>query len=153
MPDPCLRQALRASHSRPVVAHIARTLRRLQHRRSHLPQSAMGKAISYTLNLLPQLEIYLNDGRIHIDNNPVENAIRPTAIGKKNWLFIGEAQAGQRSAILYTLIESCRTHRLDPFQYLRTVLTKLPTLTTGQIKDHTPAAYAGHKREPTHAAA
>ena len=113
----------------------------------------MGKAISYALNLLPQLEVYLNDGRIHIDNNPVENAIRPTAIGKKNGLFIGEAQAGQRSAILYNLIESCRTHRLDPFQYLRTVLSRLPTLTTGQIKDHTPAAYAGHKPDHVRSAA
>ena len=47
-------------------------------------------------------------------NNPVENAIRPTAIGKKNWLFIGEAEAGQRSAILFTLIEACRTRGIDP---------------------------------------
>ena len=106
----------------------------------------MGKAISYALHLWPQLEVYLHDGRIGIDNNPVENAIRPTAIGKKNWLFIGEARAGQRSAILYTLIESCRTHRIDPFEYLRTILTLLPTLTTGQIKDIIPAAWAGNKQ-------
>ncbi|MES2468994.1 MAG: transposase, partial [Verrucomicrobiota bacterium] len=91
-------------------------------------------------------EVYLHDGRIGIDNNPVENAIRPTAIGKKNWLFIGEARAGQRSAILYTLIESCRTHRIDPFEYLRTILTLLPTLTTGQIKDIIPAAWARNKQ-------
>ncbi|MES2466414.1 MAG: transposase [Verrucomicrobiota bacterium] len=104
-----------------------------RHQRCHLPQSSMGKAISYALHLWPQLEVYLHDGRIGIDNNPVENAIRPTAVGKKNWLFIGEARAGQRSAILYTLIESCRTHHLDPFEYLRTILTLLPDLTTGQI--------------------
>jgi transposase len=76
--SPRLRQALRASHSRLVMERIGRTLRHLRHLqkgRSHLPQSAMGKAISYTLNLWPQLQVYLNDGRIHIDTNPVENIL------------------------------------------------------------------------------
>ena len=74
--------------------------------RRHLPQSRLGQAIDYTLGQWPMLGVYLRDGRIEIDNNLVENAIRPTAIGKKNWLFIGEAQAGQRGAIIYTIIES-----------------------------------------------
>jgi transposase len=86
--------------------------------------------------------VYLEDGRIEIDNNPVENAIRPTAIGKKNWLFIGEAEAGQRSAILFTIIEACCSRGIDPQTYLRDVLTRLPTLTNRQIKDVTPAAWA-----------
>jgi len=88
------------------------------------------------------LLVYLEDGRIEIDNNPVENAIRPTAIGKKNWLFIGEAEAGQRSAILFTIIEACRSRGIDPQTYLREVLTRLPTLTNKQIKDVTPATWA-----------
>ena len=57
------------------------------------------------------LEVYLRDGRVQIDNKLVENAIRPTAVGKKNWLFFGDANAGQRSAIVYTIIENCRRHR------------------------------------------
>ena len=61
--------------------------------------------------------MYLADGRVEIDNNLVENAIRPTAIGKKNWLFVGEAAAGDRSAIIYTIIESCRRRDLDPYAY------------------------------------
>ena len=77
-----------------------------------------------------------------IDNNQVENAIRPTAIGKKNWLFIGEAEAGQRSAVLYTIIEACRCRGIDPWTYLRDVLTRLPTLTNWQVKDVTPEAWA-----------
>jgi transposase len=81
--------------------------------RRHLPQSAMGKAIDYTLTMWPVLLVHLEDGRIEIDNNPVENAIRPTTVGKKNWLFIGEAEAGQRSAILFTLIEACRSRGID----------------------------------------
>ena len=88
------------------------------------------------------LLIYLEDGRIEIDNNLVENAIRPTAVGKKNWLFIGEAEAGERSAIFFTLIEACRSRGIDPQTYLREVLTRLPTMTNRQIKDVTPEAWA-----------
>ena len=105
-------------------------------------------AIDYTLTLWPMLTVYLEDGRVEIDNNPVENAIRPTAIGKKNWLFIGEAEAGQRSAILFTLIEACRTRGIDPQNYLRAVLTRLPTLTNRQIKDVTPEAWTKAQRSP-----
>ncbi len=86
--------------------------------------------------------VYLNDGRVEIDNNLVENAIRPTAIGKKNWLFIGDAGAGQRSAIIYTVIESCRRRGLDPYAYLREILTRLPNMTNRQIPDVVPAAWA-----------
>jgi len=85
---------------------------------------------------------FLEDGRLEIDNNLVENAIRPTAIGKKNWLFIGKAQAGDRSAIIYTVIECCRRRGLDPFAYLRDVFTKLPSTTNWQVKDLTPEAWA-----------
>ena len=56
----------------------------------------------------------------------MENSIRPTALGKKNWLFFGDAEAGERSAILYTIIESCRRRGIDPYAYLRDVLTRLP---------------------------
>ena len=66
----------------------------------------------------------------------------PTAIGKKNWLFISEAGAGQRSAILYTIIEACRSRGIDPQSYLRDVLTRLPTMTNRQIKEVTPEAWA-----------
>ncbi len=86
--------------------------------------------------------VFLEDGRLEIDNNLIENAIRPTAVGKKNWLFIGDAEAGERSAILYTIIESCRRRGLDPFAYLRNAFTRLPSMTNWQIKDITPKAWA-----------
>jgi transposase len=95
------------------------------------------------------LLLFLDDGRLEIDNNLIENAIRPTAIGKKNWRFIGEAEAGQRGAILYTIIESCRSRGIDPHAYLRDVLTRLPHLTNWQIKDITPEAWAQAHRRPT----
>jgi transposase len=139
---PRQRHAVRSSHSRMIIQRIHRAITRLKLSRRHLPQSAMGKAIDYTLTMWPMLTVYLEDGRIEIDNNPVENAIRPTAIGKKNWLFIGEAEAGQRSAILFTIIEACRSRGIDPQTYLRDVLTRLPTLTNRQIENVTPAAWA-----------
>ncbi len=73
--------------------------------------------------------------------NLVENAIRPTAIGKKNWLFVGEAGAGQRAAIIYTLIESCRKRGIDPLAYLRDVLVRLPHLTNRQVNQLTPVEW------------
>ena len=82
----------------------------------------------------PTLEIYLRDGRVEIDNNLVENAIRPTALGKKNWLFMGDADAGERGAIIYTVIETCRRRGLDPYAYLKGVLTRLPCMTNWQIR-------------------
>ena len=90
-------------------------------------------------------EVYLKDGTIEIDNNLVENAIRPTALGKKNWLFFGDADAGRRSAVLYTIVECCRRRGLDPYAYLRDLLTRLPTLTNWQIKGVTPQAWAKAK--------
>ena len=101
----------------------------------------MGAAIEYSVAQMPGLEVYLEDGRIEVDNNLVENAIRPTAIGKKNWLFIGEAGAGDRSAILYTVIESCRRRKLDPYAYLKDVLSRLPQMTNRQIPEVTPQAW------------
>ena len=145
---PGLRAAVRAHQSRPIMTRLHRALTRLKLSRRHLPQSLLGAAIDYTLSQWAALGIYLEDGRIEIDNNLVENAIRPTALGKKNWLFIGDASAGQRGAILYSLIESCRRRGLDPHAYLRDVLTRLPRLTNWQIKDVTPEAWAKAQQRP-----
>src|SRR5437899_423679 len=91
---PALRQAVRAHQSRPIVRRLERALVRLKARSQFLPKSLMGQAIDYALGQWPTLQVYLSDGRIELDNNLVENAIRPTAIGKKNWLFVGIADAG-----------------------------------------------------------
>lgn len=139
---PRLRAAVRAHQSRPIVERIQKALVLLKASHRHLPQSLLGQAIDYALGQWPTLEIFLNDGRVEIDNNLVENAIRPTAIGKKNWLFIGDAEAGERSAIIYTVIESCRRRGLDPYTYLRDVLTRLPHMTNRQIPEVTPEAWA-----------
>ena len=81
---------------------------------------------------------FLEHGEAEIDNNLVENAIRPTALGKKNWLFFGSAEAGQRSAVIYTLIENCRLHGVEPYTYLKDVLTRLPRCTNKDVAQLTP---------------
>jgi len=93
------------------------------------PQSLLGKACDYLLGHWEPLTAHLNHGQTRIDNNLIENAIRPSAIGKKNWLFIGHPDAGQRSAIIYSIVVSCQRHGRDPLAYLRNVLTRLPGMT------------------------
>ncbi len=144
---PKLRAALRASASRWNVERLHRAL--IRHKTRHLPKSLLGQAIDYALGQWPTLEVYLGDGRVEIDNNRVENAIRPTAVGKKNWLFMGEAGAGQRGAILYTVVESCRRRGLDPYAYLKDVLTRLPDMKNHQLPEILPAAWA-RSRQPLH---
>jgi hypothetical protein len=90
-----------------------------------LPQSTMGKAVSYFLSEYEPMLRYLEDGRVEIDNNLVENAIRPTCVGKKRWLFIGHPEAGWRSAVIYSLILSCRRRGINPQDYLSDVLKRL----------------------------
>ena len=144
---PALREAVRAHQSRPIVERIGRALVRFKALGRFLPKSLLGEAIDYALGQWSTLQVYLGDGRVEIDNNLVENAIRPTALGKKNWLFVGEADAGQRGAIIYTLVESCRRRGLDPYKYLRDVLTRLPNMTNHQIAEVTPAAWAKARRQ------
>jgi transposase len=138
---PALRQAVRASQSRPIVERIKKGCAVLLETKRFLPKSAISQAMEYAKGLMPGLEVYLEDGRVEIDNNSVENAIRPTALGKKNWLFIGEADAGDRGAILYTIIESCRRRGVEPFAYLKDVLTRLPQMTNKQVPELLPAVW------------
>ena len=132
---------MRASQSKPVVERIKKACTLLVRKNRFLPQDAISRAMNYAIAQMPGLVVFLEDGKIEIDNNLVENAIRPTALGKKNWLFIGEAEAGERSAIIYTVIESCRRRRIDPYGYLRDVLTRLPQMNIQQVPEILPSAW------------
>jgi len=92
-----------------------------------LPKSPMGQAIQYALNQWTALNRYPQDGRLTIDNNVAERAIRPLVVGRKNWVFAGSDAGGERAAVIYSLIETCKQHHLDPFAYLADVLKRLPT--------------------------
>jgi transposase len=147
---PALRQAVRAWQSRPVLNRLHRAMELV--RRRTLPQGLLGQAIDYALVRWESLTRYVADGAVEIDNNLIENAIRPSALGKKNWLFIGHPTAGERSAILYTLLASCRRHQINPFDYLKDLFTRLPAAKITQIKTFTPAAWAKAKGKIAQAA-
>ncbi len=93
------------------------------------PKSGLAKACDYLLRYRDAIAAHVDHGETRLDNNLVENAIRPSAIGKKNWLFIGHSDAGQSSAIIYSIVISCQRHRKDLLAYMRDVLTRLPQLT------------------------
>ena len=93
------------------------------------PKSRLGEASGYLLGQWTPLTVHLDHGQTRLDTNLVENAIRPTKLGAKNWLFIGHPEAGDRSAIIYSIVGSCRRAGIDPFAYLRDVLTRLPAMT------------------------
>lgn len=133
---PIERQIKRVSHHCMVVERLHRALTKLQKR--YLPQSQMGWAISYALNQWAALEGFLEHGEVEIDNNLVENTIRPTALGKKNWLFFGSEEAGERSAVMYTLVGNCRMHGIEPYTYLKDVLERLPRTTNKEVAELTP---------------
>lgn len=141
--DECLNWEQRLNLRREMAAPILAALQpRLESaREQHLPQSPLGKAIRYTLNEWQPLTRYLEDGRLEIDNNLTENAIRPSAVGKKNWLFIGHPEAGWRSAVIYSVVVSCRRRGIDPWQYLKDVLERLPGMKQSEISSILPARW------------
>ena len=141
---PQLRAAARAWQSRPILVRLRRALALV--RRRVLPQSLLGQAIDYALGRWETLTRYVDDGHLQIDNNNVENAIRPTAVGKKNFLFIGHPEAGQRSAVIYSVLGSCRRHGVNPAQYLQDIFERLPQAKTSEIKSLTPAAWSKTRR-------
>jgi transposase len=106
-----------------------------------LPQSSLGKAVNYFLNEYTAVVGYLRDGEFQIDNNLVENDVRPSVVGRKRWLFIGHPDAGWRSAVIYTIIQSCRRRGINPQEYLTDVLSRLPSMKNHQVKELLPSRW------------
>ena len=125
--------------------------RRAEQLRAHprfLPQSSLGKAVNYFLKEYTALVGYLRDGRFEIDNNLVENDVRPSVIGRKRWLFIGHPDAGWRSAVIYTIIQSCRRRRINPQEYLTDVLSRLPAMKNHEVKELAPSRWKPRPPKP-----
>lgn len=118
------RQRLRDQHSRALVDSITELT--AAHLHAVRPESLLGQALHYLSAQWPKLVRFLKDGRYPIDNNACENAIRPFVIGRKNWLFSDTVGGAMASANLYSLIETAKPNGIEPYQYLRTVFTRLP---------------------------
>ena len=115
-------------------------------------KSELARAIRYALSRWDALLCYVGDGHLEIDNNAAERAIRPLALGRKNWLFAGSAAGGERAAILYTLIETAKLNGLDPEGYLRDVLARIAAHPINRIGDLLPWNWRGAPDAATMAA-
>lgn len=134
--DSVCRQRLRAEHSLPELQSLHDWL--LELRPTVANGSALAKAIDYTLRRWVALTIYASSGDLPIDNNPVENAIRPIAIGKKNWLFAGSERAGRRAAAIQSLLATAKLNGLDPYAWLKDTLEKLPVWPNSRLDELLP---------------
>jgi transposase len=130
------RHLLRQTQNAPLLQEFKAWL--LIQRQQLMNADVTAKAMDYTLKRWAALTRHLSDARIPIDNNAVENAIRPLALGRKNWLFVGSQQAGERAAVLMTLIESAKLNGHDAWVYLKDVLTKLPTWPNSRLHELLP---------------
>ena len=119
------RHAWRQEHAVPALATLKQWLDELQPK--ILGNSGTAKALAYTLRRWPALARYVDDGGYPIDNNTIENAIRPVALGRKNWLFAGSEQAGRRAAAIMSLVATARANGLDPHAWMTDTLTRLST--------------------------
>lgn len=143
---PVLREAVRAAESAPLYKRLHKIILLLAPR--YRPTHKLGEAISYALNQWDKQLQHLTNGHLEIDNNLAENAVRPTKLGAKNWLFFGGAEAGWISACIYTLVENCKRQGLNPESYLREALTHLPqNPTPQQAADLTPMKIAAASRQ------
>ena len=118
------RQRLREEYSRPVLQRIEAML--LKHLHAVVPGSLLGKALHYLSAQWPKLIRYAENGAWPIDNNLCENAIRPFVVGRRNWLFADTVAGAHASANLYSLVETCKANRIDPYDYLVRLFSKLP---------------------------
>jgi transposase len=130
------RAGLRMELAKPILDRIKLWL--TEHKAQVLPRSPMGQAITYALNQWPALCVYLGDGRLKIDNNAAERALRRVAIGRKNWLWAGTDESAQAHAVLWSLIASAQQHELDVQLYLRSVLAHLPATPNSQLEQLLP---------------
>ena len=134
------RLALRTAETIPALAELKAFVEQIAPNTP--PASRLGKACHYAIAQWPRLERFATSGTWAIDNNAVERAVRGVAVGRANWLFCGNAEGGRRAAVMYTLIESCKAARVEPFAYLTDLFERLPSAKNSQIADFTPRGWA-----------
>ena len=139
-----LRHHLRQRWARPMIATASTWLKEQAQDPKVLPQSKFGKAIAHAIKRFKYLERYLEDGKVEIDNNLVENQIRPIALGRKNYLFAGSEKAAQNAGNLYALLAAANIHKLNPAAYLRELIETIPNHPVNQLEELLP-----HRWQPT----
>jgi transposase len=127
---------LRQSEAVPILESLGKWMKETYV--SSLSKSTIGKALGYSIQRWSELMIYASDGKLNIDNNPVENSIRPVAIGRKNYLFTGSHEAAGRSAMLYSFLGTCKLNSINPFIWLQDVLRRISNHPINKIEELLP---------------
>ena len=139
------RQQVRQTRAGPIIDQFDKWLDEVA--LETLPKSTLRTATNYVRNQWEALRGYLDGGDLQIDNNVAERALRRVAVGRKNYLFAGSDEGGVRAAIHYSIIASCDLHDVDPFEYYRDVLARIPTHPQKDIAELTPAGWAAAREE------
>ncbi len=126
----------RQIYALPILNEIETKLKEMSF--EVLPKSSIGRAIAYTLNIYPNLKRYVEDGKYEIDNNNIENAVRPLALGRKNYLFAGSHQSAQHAAMMYSFFASCKANNINPYTWLNNILNRLPEYKANKIYELLP---------------
>jgi len=130
------RKKLRLKEAAPILDELENWL--IENQNLLAPESPIGKAVSYTINLWSRLKRYIEDGRFEIDNNSIENAIRPLALGRKNYMFSGSHPAAQKAAMMYSFFATCKANQVEPYQWLKDVLERIPQHRANRLDDLLP---------------
>jgi len=138
---PGQRLTLRQEQSQLVVKQLGQRILAIRAEGDVLPASQLAKACDYALGQWTRLQVFLNHGHVEIDNNWCENAIRPLAMGRKNWLHIGSEEAGPRVAAIVSVFETCRRFDINPRTYLLDVLPKMPEWSMNRVTELSPMAW------------
>ena len=139
------RYVLRQEQAVPVLEELHTWL--LEQAAAVLPKSLIGKAVAYSLRRIKTLSLYTTDGQLEIDNNLIENTIRPIALGRKNYLFAGSHAAAQRIAVFYSLLGSCKLHHIEHYAYLKDILERLSNHSISQIDELLPHRWKPRQAE------
>jgi transposase len=134
----------RKEHAMPLFDELEKWMRKKY--AEGLPRSAIGKALAYSLKRWDKLSLYATTSILNIDNNPVENSIRPVAVGRKNYLFAGSHAAAQRAAMFYSLLATCTNLKINPYDWLHDVLNRIAAHPINRIEDLLPQNW---KPDPT----
>jgi hypothetical protein len=134
--SPQKRHELRLEESLPILNKIGKYL--ADNRNNLLPKSPIGQAFMYCLNRWDNLMNYLKDGNLEIDNNLIENSIRPIALGRKNYLFAGSHEAAQNIALFYSFFGTCKKNNINPHKWLAYVIRKILDTKTSELKNLLP---------------
>jgi transposase len=129
-------KTIRQEQAVPILAALGKWMK--EQYIHAIPKSSIGKALGYSIERWEKLSLYTGEGMLNIDNNPVENSIRPVALGRKNYLFAGSHEAAKRSGMLYSLLGTCKMHGIEPYGWLKNVLQTIADHPVNKVQELLP---------------